>query len=199
VQDNSFCGILIYKERKMKQIIISILLTVLFSLPVIAQQNSVIWDHYAAGNFTTGVIPKADLDRIILAGIRAPSARNLQPWRFTVVQDQNLANRMLPRMISGNIIIVISAIGDGKTNGVQILDCALATQSINLAAQALGYGSRIYTAHNDTINRDFKSELGLPANHNVVALVRIGRVTSWVDGISGASSRKPAGDIVFYK
>jgi len=173
----------------------------LCAIPMFAQQNSasVILNHYAANNFVTGAIPRADMDTIIQAGVRAPSARNLQPWRFTVVQNQNLAQRIIPQNLDGNVLIVISAAGDGKTNGVEILDSALAVQSIYLAAQALGYGSRIYTGQNDRINSNFKSELGLPSNHNTVAVVRIGKVSSRTDGLSGASSRKPLNEVVFYK
>jgi nitroreductase len=83
---------------------------------------------------------------------------------------------MVAQSVEGNVIIVISAAGDGKTNNVQILDCALAVQSIYLAAQALGYGSRIYTGPMDNINRNLKAELGLPNGHNAIALVRIGRI-----------------------
>jgi len=181
----------------------SILILVFCAFPVIAQQNSgpagAILNHYAAGNFIAGTVPRADLDTIIQAGIRAPSARNLQPWRFTVVQNQALARQIIPQNMDGNVLVVISAVGDGKTNGVQILDCGLATQSIYLAAQALGYGSRIYTGMNDRINSNFKTELGLPNNHNTVAVVRVGRVSSMADGLSGASVRKQPNEVVSFK
>ena len=181
----------------------SILILVFCAFPVIAQQNSgpasTIINHFAAANFVAGAIPRADLDTIIQAGIRAPSARNLQPWHFTVVQNQALARQIITQNLDGNVLIVISAVGDGKTNGVQILDCGLAVQSIYLAAQALGYGSRIYTAHNDRINANHKSDLGLPNNQNVVALVRVGRVSSMTDGLSRASARKQPNEVVSYK
>jgi len=174
---------------------------------VCAQQNSgadsgpasVIINHYAARNFTAGAIPAADLDRIIQAGIRAPSARNLQPWHFTVVQNQNLAKKMVSDIVDGNVLIVVSASGDGKTNGVQILDCALAVESIYLAAQALGYGSRIYTGPMDSLNKNLKAELSLPSGHSAVALVRVGKVQGGVDAVSAASSRKKVEEVVTYK
>ena len=172
-----------------------------FLQPVFSQQNSlgVILNHYSPRNFTTGAIPAADLNQIIQAGIRAPSAGNRQPWHFTVVQDQALARQIVSQNVDGNILIVVSAQGDGKTNGVQILDCALATQSIYLAAQALGYGSRIYTGPMDAINSRFKTELGLPSGHSAVALIRIGRLQGTVDAVSAASARKSAEEIVTYK
>jgi len=199
----------------MKAILLkNILFTVVLSVTILgglqtvcAQQNSgkadgsagVMLNHYAARNFTAGAIPAADLDRIIQAGIRAPSARNLQPWHFTVVQNQNLAKKMVSDNVDGNVLIVVSAQGDGKTNGVQILDCALAVETIYLAAQALGYGSRIYTGPMDSLNKNLKAELDLPSGHSAVALVRVGKVQGGVDAVSAASSRKKTEEMVTYK
>lgn len=168
---------------------------------VFGQENQglkAIVNHYAARDFTAGTISRSDLDRIIQAGVTAPSAANRQPWRFTVVQDQPLAKQIVPNIVNGNVLIVISAAGDGKTNSREILDCALAAENIYLAAQALGYGSRIYTGPIDALNRNLKGDLGFPAEHNAVVLVRIGRVQA-VDAVSAASARKNAGDVTVYK
>jgi nitroreductase len=164
----------------MNKIIFAFALTACIA-PVFAQQNhdtaGVILSHFSAGpaGFAAGAIPRADLDTIILAGVRAPSAMNRQPWFFTVVQDQNLAKKMGIQIVEGNALIVISAEGDGKTNAREIFDCGLATQSIYLAAQALGYGSRIYTGSIDSVNKTLKKELGIPNNRSAIAMVRIGK------------------------
>ena len=170
--------------------------------PLYAQQSpdamGVIMAHYAARSFIPGAIPRADLDLIIQAGIRAPSARNMQPWHFTVVQNLALARRIVPQTVEGNVIFVISAAGDSRINYVEILDSGLAAQSINLAAQALGYGARIYTTPVNYINSNLKSELGFPAGYSAIALVRVGRVDS-VDAVSAASGRRPADTLVTFK
>ncbi|MDR2476347.1 MAG: nitroreductase family protein [Treponema sp.] len=172
-------------------------------LPAFAQQNpnpaGSILNHYAARNFASGAIPRTDLELIVQAGIRAPSANNRQPWHFTVVQNLNLAKQIVPQTVDGNALIVISAAGDGKTNGREILDCALATESIYLAAQALGYGSRIYTGPMDALNKSLKNDLGLPNGYNAVALVRVGKIDAKPDAVSAASSRKAADSLVTYK
>ncbi|MDR2053538.1 MAG: nitroreductase family protein [Treponema sp.] len=163
-----------------------------------AAYNNLI-SHYAArNNFVAGTISRGDIEKILTAGLRAPSAGNRQPWYFTVVQNRDLAGRIVPNMPEGNVLIVISSSGDGKTNGREILDCGLATESIYLAAQALGYGSRIYTGPIDTVNSRFKAELGLPGGHSAVAVVRVGRVEK-IDAASAASSRKTLNDMVTYK
>jgi nitroreductase len=155
-------------------------------------------NHYAARNFIAGPIDRKDLETILYAGVRSPSANNRQPWHFTVVQDQNLAKQIVSNTVEGNVLIVISA-KDGQNNGSVILDCALAAQSIYLAAQVLGYGSRIYTGPMDTVNRRFKNDLGLPDGYGAVALVRVGRVQGGTDAVSAASARKPLNSMVNYK
>ncbi|MDR0452709.1 MAG: nitroreductase family protein [Treponema sp.] len=163
-----------------------------------AAYNNIITHYAARSNFIAGTISRSDIEKILTAGLRAPSASNRQPWHFTVVQSPALANRIVSNMPDGNILIVISSPGDGRTNGPAILDCGLATESIYLAAQALGYGSRIYTGPMNTVNNQLKAELGLPDRHSAVALVRVGRVQK-VDAASAASARKSLGDVVTYK
>jgi nitroreductase len=163
-----------------------------------AAYNNLIAHYAARNNFIAGTISRGDIEKILAAGLRAPSASNRQPWHFTVVQSRDLAGRIVPNMPEGNILIVISGSGDGKTNGREILDCGLATESIYLAAQALGYGSRIYTGPMDTVNNRLKTELGLPGGHSAVALVRVGRIEK-IDAASAASSRKTLNDMVTYK
>jgi len=189
---------------KKQVLIILAAMAVFCANALFAQQGAnpagVITGHYAtpANAFVAGTIPKADLDQIIRAAVRAPSARNGQPWHFTVVQNLSLAKKMVAQTVEGNVIIIVSAPGDGRTNGSEILDCALAVQSIYLAAQALGYGSRIYTGPMNDINRNLKTELGLPNGHSAVALVRIGKIEK-ADAVSGASSRKSVDSVVTYK
>jgi nitroreductase len=157
----------------------------------------VITGHYSPRVFAAGAVAAADLDRILASAVRAPSAANRQNWHFTVVRDQRLAQRIVPNIADGNILIIVSAPGDSKTNGAAMLDCGLATQSIYLAAQALGLGSRIYTGPMDSINAGLKGELGFPAGHSAAALVRIGRLPP--DAVTAASSRKSLDSVVSYK
>ena len=191
----------------MKKFIVSLLFlfaAIMFNTqPVFTQQipgtAAVILNHYSVKNFAEGAIPRADLEIIVQAGIRSPSAVNRQPWHFTVVQTLNLAKQLVPDTVNGNVLIVVSAPGDGKTNNVQILDCALAVQSIYLAAQALGYGSHIYTGPIGNINDKFKTALSLPQGHSAIALVRVGKLQGNADAVSAASQRKKAEEVVTYK
>jgi nitroreductase len=187
----------------MKKITLGCVVFAVFALTLGAQENKSgiqsILNHYAARNFSSGAVSRGDLDQILQAGIRAPSANNRQPWMFTVVQNNDLAKQIVSNINDGNVLIVISAEGDGQTNGGQILDCALAAESIYLAAQALGYGSRLYTGPINTINQRLKTQLGLPAGHSAVVLVRVGKVAPGVDAQTAASSRAAVSTKVQYK
>ena len=177
--------------------ILTIAISGLNAADVDTKAIGVITGHYSPRTFAAGALDAADLDKILAAAVRSPSAANHQNWRFTVVRDQKLAQRIVSNTIEGNVLIVVSAPGDGKTNGAAILDCGLATQSIYLAAQALGLGSRIYTGPIDALNARLKGDLGLPSGHNAVALVRIGRLPA--DAVTSASSRKDRDSVVSYK
>ncbi|MDR1587372.1 MAG: nitroreductase family protein [Treponema sp.] len=156
--------------------------------------------NYAARNFLPGEVKEEDLSAILQAGIRAPSARNGQPWHFTVVRENDaLAKNIISNISDGNVIIIISGRGDGKTNNDVILDCGLAVENIYLAAQALGLGSRIYTGPIDTVNSKYKAGLGLPEDYSAVALVRVGLIEQTADAVSSASGRKDAGGLITYK
>jgi nitroreductase len=104
----------------------------------------------------------------------------------------------VPDVVDGNVLIVVSASGDGKTNGAGILDCGLAAESMYLATQAIGLGSRIYTGPIDAVNRSLKGDLGLPSGHSAVVIIRVGKVQQ-VDAASAASSRNAASALVTYK
>ena len=165
--------------------------------PVLAQTASragVTVDHFAARNFVAGAIPQADLDLIIQAGVRAPSAGNRQPWNFTVVRNLNLARTILNNQTpqQGNVVIVVSI---AEQNVGNVLDSALAVQSMNLAAQQLGYGARIYTGPIGSINQNHRAALGIP-NRFATAAILIGRTS---DTISGASPRNATNTMVTFR
>jgi nitroreductase len=183
----------------MRQFAVMLFLCVFGLMNAAGQDNRAAFalNHYAARNFTAGALSGSELDMVIQAGIRAPSARNRQPWHFTVVRDRTLANRIISNVPDGNVLIIVTAAGNGKTNGSEILDCGLAVESMYLAAQAIGLGSRIYTGPMDTVNK-MKQELDFPSGHSAVALVRIGKVQA-ADAVSAASDRSSASRMVTYK
>lgn len=154
--------------------------------------------HVAARTFAAGSLTSTQIDQILSAGVRAPSASNRQPWAFTVVRDLTLAQKIVPGVVDGNILIVVSSPGNPPQSSA-FLDCGLAVESMYLASQALGLGSRIYTGPIASVNQRFASELGIPSGYSAVAIVRVGKLGPGSDAISGASSRKNLNSIVNYR
>ncbi|MDR2542276.1 MAG: nitroreductase family protein [Treponema sp.] len=156
--------------------------------------------NFSARNFTTEPVTRTEIDLLVQAGLRAPSAGNRQPWLFTVVQNHTLANQILPDITQGNILIVISGVGDGRTNGPVILCCALAAQNMFIASMALGLGARQYTnARLIERTNGLKAELGIPEDHSAIIVTRFGRIPPNTDVISSASPRHEPGTKVIFR
>lgn len=49
--------------------------------------SGIVRDRRATPSFDSTPVPDADLKQILTLGLEAPSAYNLQPWRFIVVRD----------------------------------------------------------------------------------------------------------------
>ena len=157
-------------------------------------------NNFSARTFSTDPVTRAEIDTIVRAGLRAPSAGNRQPWLITVVQNINLARQILPDMTEGNVLIVISGLGDGRTNGPVILDCALAAQNMFIASQAMRLGARQYT-NSALITRtnNLKAQLGIPEDHSVIIVTRFGRLPPGTDAVSSASPRHDPAQKVIYR
>jgi hypothetical protein len=78
-----------------------------------------ILNHYAARNFTEGAIPQADLNIIIQAGFGHPAQPIASPGILPWYKIRN-RQRLWFNIVDGNVLIAVSAQGDGKNNGVQI-------------------------------------------------------------------------------
>ena len=156
--------------------------------------------NFSARVFAPEPLTRAELDTIVHAGLRAPSAGNRQPWLVTVVQDMGLASQILPNITEGNMLIVISGVGDGRTNGPVIMDCSLAAQNMFLAAMAMGLGARQYT-NAALINRtnNLKAQLGIPEDHSAIIVTRFGRLPPGTDVVSSASPRHDPAQKVIYR
>ncbi len=103
-------------------------------------------------SYTAQPIPEEKITRMLKAAMAAPSSRNVQPWRFYMVSDRAVLDRLaesLPfaKMLDhASLAIVVG--GDttaGEPEGEQIynwvMDCSAASQNLLLAAHALGLGA----------------------------------------------------------
>lgn len=56
--------------------------------------DQVIYNRHSTRSFKNDMIPSTDLKAILMAGRYAPSAKNRQPWRFSIVCSQSVRDRI---------------------------------------------------------------------------------------------------------
>ncbi len=161
--------------------------------------TDVILNGYSARNFTSEPVSDKDLELILKCGIKAPSSRNVQPWKFTVIRDTGLTKKAIGNINPGNVLIVVSGPESVQETSVVDFDCALATENMNIAAQSLGLGARIYGGPVRNVNSTMKQTLEIPEGYRVVTILRIGHIDKSVDAVSAASARKKFEEVVNYK
>ena len=162
------------------------------------QITDLILSSYSARNFTSDTVTDHDINLIIRCGIKAPSSRNGQPWKFTVVKDTALMRKAIGTINPGNALILVSGPESQEGPGIYF-DCALATENMNIAAQSLGLGARIYGGPVGNVNANMKYLLEIPEGYRVVTILRIGHIEKNVDAVSSASARKSFEDLINYK
>lgn len=156
-----------------------------------------ILSSYSERAYTTVPVSDNQLDLILKCGIKAPSARNNQPWKFTVIKDEATMKEIISDAIVGNVLIVVSGLVS-ETGTTPDFDCGLATESMFVAAHGLGLGARIYGSPVSKVNSG-KDVFRIPAGYNAVAVLRIGNVDKSVDAVSAATTRKKGEEIIVVK
>jgi nitroreductase len=147
-------------------------------------------------------VPDSAIQTILEAATYAPSAINVQPWKFTLVTNKaemkNLSDiakpgliRALPdvgdegliglkkRLSNPNYNIFYNAplliFVSGVKSPYAVYDCSMAAQNMMLAAYTLGIGSCwIGTAVPTANDPKIKPSLGIPEDHDVHAAVIFG-------------------------
>lgn len=98
--------------------------------------------------YTEEHIDNKNIEIIIKSGIYTPSGKNGQPWKFKVVEDKNIINKLSDLSIYGSwmrtashfiLIFLDKQCSYNYLKDVQ--SCGAAMQNIMLAAHSLGIGS----------------------------------------------------------
>lgn len=160
--------------------------------------TDVILTGYSAKMFSPEPVSDKDLDLILKCGMKAPSARNTQNWRFTVIRDNAVVSEILRGPAPGNVAIIVSGNEVHQPGANLDFDIALATQNMYIAAQSLGLGAHIYWSPLGDINAK-KEAFGIPEGCRAVTVLRIGNVDKSVDAVSAASTRKKFEEVVNFK
>lgn len=156
-----------------------------------------ILDSYSTREFAAGTVNSDDLQLILQSGAKAPSARNSQPWHFTVVSGSKVTE-IMNQAAEGNVLIIISGM-DNAGEGMPVdYDCGLASAYLYLAAQSLGYGAHIYMGGVSDINQNRRDELQIPTGYTPLMMMLIGNTPDGVDGISSSTPRNALSETVTY-
>ena len=107
--------------------------------------------HSYRGPFRDQPVPRSDLQRIVQAGLQAPSGKNAQTTKFVIVDDADVvqkiggmpsANKAMQQakaMIACIVDVRPAAVYEG--HNFQVEDCAAAVENMLLAVTALGYAT----------------------------------------------------------
>ena len=188
-----------------KKLILPVILGLLMGCGAVKGQASgscvtdLILSSYSNRQFTEDLVPDHQIDLILQCGIKAPSARNSQPWKFTVVKNAELVKSVVQNITPGNVLIVVSGPEEVQEGMNVDFDCALATENMYIAAESLGLGAHIYASPVRNINTCLKRELGIPGDYRAVTVLRIGSIDPGVDAVSAASARKSLEEVVTYR
>ena len=141
------------------------------------------WDAIRARrnvrSYTGESVRKADLNRIVEAGWRAPSASNRQHWDFVVVTDRDQLTELSTvwqgarhiAAAAAAIALVVPVPADDRMRVVDQYDLGQATFAMMLAATDLGVGA----GHSSVGDQDkARAILGVPDTHLVSFLLGIG-------------------------
>ena len=158
---------------------------------------SAILSAYSERAYTSEPVTDAQLGLILECGIKAPSARNIQPWKFTVIKDEATMKEIINNVIPGNVLVIVSG-AESESGDTPDFDCGLAAESMFLAAHGLGLGARIYGSPAGRINSD-KDLFQIPSGYSAVVVLRIGNVDESVDAVSAATQRKSPEEVINYK
>ena len=147
-------------------------------------------------------VEQEKLSRVLEAARLSPSATNSQPWRFIVVTDPEVKERLRAAynrdwFISAPVIIVGCVSPDKawvRRDGEEYwkVDLAIAMQSLVLAAWEQGLGTCWIGAFRE---EEVKKALGIPGEIRVVALTPLGYPAEEKGPVT---DRKPLSEIVSY-
>jgi nitroreductase len=124
-------------------------------------------------------IPSEDLDRVLEAGRRTPSAGNQQGWDFVVCTDRDQLTELSrvwrgARHVAGSaatVALVAPVPADDRGRELGQYDLGQATMSMMLAAADLGIGS----AHAAVADQDLARQLlGFPGDRFCAWLITFG-------------------------
>lgn len=145
-------------------------------------------------SFKPEQIKDEELDKILQAGIYAPSGMNRQSWQFTVIQNKEkiellakVIREALGRDESYNFYLPVTLIllSNDRDNSNGLADCSCALENIFLMANSLGIGScwinQLKNICDEIEVRNLLNSFEIPSNHIVWGMAALGYPDSKVN------------------
>ena len=122
------------------------------------------------------------MEMLLKAGMQAPSARNEQPWYFTVIRERRTLDEVpsfhpYAQMMKSApaAILVCGDLQIEKSIDYVVEDCSAATQNVLLAAHGLGLGAVWLGIHpREERVAGIRNLLSIPESVLPVALIAVG-------------------------
>ena len=148
-------------------------------------------------SYENKAVPKEIINKILNAGVSAPSGMNSQPWHFVVIENRDVINKLSKRtkelvmekmplpenlkaafksdkdvVFYGAPLLILMTVQkkNDAYRSVNLLDCGLAAENMFLAAYQAGLGS-CFIGFASFLNSDRKalSDVGIPEDHELMA------------------------------
>ncbi|MCL2818650.1 MAG: nitroreductase family protein [Actinomycetia bacterium] len=161
----------------------------------------VVHERRSVRHFSDTPVPRELIEKILKAGIAAPSAGNVQPWRFVVVESAEAKTRLGGALdqtwVAAAPVLVVVCVDPRPSRGrygdrgallYSIQDSAAAAQNILLACVASGLASCWVGAFDEDAVR---ASLGIKKPITPVAILPIGYSAQ----ASGKQARRPLSEV----
>lgn len=135
--------------------------------------------------YTDQKVAKADIDKILTAGLMSPASKRSNPWEFIVIQDTNTLQKLSQcrpygAKLLSNTALAIAIVADKSKSDVWVEDTSIAAIIMQLQAHELGLGSCWVQIRNRMYDEEtssetyLKEELNIPSDYGVLCLLSIG-------------------------
>lgn len=133
-------------------------------------------------DFRSDPVGDEEIEKLLRAGMQAPSSKNERPWHFVVIDDPEVLHQIPEFHRNAQMLkyapLAILICSDRKLESKRatwIQDCAAATENILLAAHGLGLGGVWLGVFPDADRvHGMQDLLGLPSDVRPVSMVAIG-------------------------
>ncbi len=126
-------------------------------------------------SFRPAEIPQEDIEKILDAGRRAPSGRNIQPLEFVVIKNRDTLSQLAQAQgCIAEASLAIAIVADPQKSQYWLEDASAAAENMLLAIAALGYGSVWIEGTLLPVEDKCKQILGVPPELRLIILLPIG-------------------------